>query len=570
MAALLCAALVSACSDDSSLEGRYPGGKKENKEEGGQTGGQTETPKPADGIYKILFIGNSLTLDATTLLPCFLNAAGVTNVQMGRTFHGAYTLPLYNSNWSNANICSYCTWKLGYPRWKGVETTDHSPEDAIKAEEWDIVCIQEYSGNQTAWSWSAAEKAAVTGLIDKINTAHPDHKPEIVFMFSHTFGTGYERLVDNFANDNVTQFNTCAGVVKNIVEETQIEKVISTAAVIQNLRTTGLNKGNDFDLTRGDLIHCDYGLSRYAEAALVYKSLITPLTDKRVEDNVFRFGGHYPHSSFYSTPVNDDNFQTVMQAVQYAYDKPLEITDMSGYSSVPSYSDNPGYRIFDDYAGQQDACTFPVEFPVGDGAIDSWNQPLWSSYGIWVCRDQFQAYGRWVKVSDPLPGYLQTRTFASVESSRTSSIALRGIWTGDYFEFVIPVKNFKAGSKVDFSVPVYTRQGPVFWSFEWLDGDTWKNNDTEISSWDGKFTRKASFALKLGTTAVSQTATFANAVSEGSLRFRLKVADGSIQADSSTSSAVERSAPNHSSDDYVSVFYFHDGTATSLKFELRQ
>ena len=152
-----------------------------------------------------------------------------------------------------------------------------------------------------------------------------------------------------------------------------------------------------------------------------------------------------------------------------------------------------------------------------------------------------------------------TRTWAN--DTKISSVALRGIWTGDYFEFVIPVEDFAAGTVVNFEAPFYTRQGPVFWTFEWLDGDQWKNNDSQISSWDGKFTRKASFALKLGTTIVSQKAVFSKGIAKGKLRFRVRCADGTIQADTASSSAVERDAPNHTDNDYSSVFYFHGGQA---------
>ena len=95
--------------------------------------------------------------------------------------------------------------------------------------------------------------------------------------------------------------------------------------------------------------------------------------------------------------------------------------------------------------------------------------------------------------------------------------------------------------------------------FEWLDGDQWKSNISQISSWDGKFKRNASFALKLGTTIVSQKATFSKAIEKGKLRFRIRCADGSIQADTASSSAVERDAPNHTDKDYSSVFYFTGG-----------
>ena len=560
--------LCISCSNISPLEGNYPSGNKNDKEQTDDPS-KEETPpgeegqepeEPSTGTYKILFIGNSLTLDATHFLPDMLNAAGIRNIEMTRIFHGAYTLPLYNQNYSNDNICSIRKWKAGQARWSGDETLIYAPEDAVKADKYDLICIQEYSGNACAWNWNTEEKSAVNGLISKIKATQGEHKPKFVFLFSHTFGKGMDRLVANFGNDNTRQFSTCAETFSQMMQETEFEDVISTAAVIQNLRTTGLNKINACDMTRGDLTHLDYGMGRYAAGAIIFKKIITPLTGKRIEDNPFRLNEYYPHPTLFTTPVNSDNLPVIYAAVDAAVEKPFEITDLSSYSSVPVYVDQPGTTMYAQYEDAPDGCSFPVVFPIGNEVNDSYKQPYWSGYGLWVCKGQEQAFAKWVYAStDALPGMVPTRTWAN--DTKISSVALRGIWTGDYFEFVIPVEDFAAGTAVNFEAPFYTRQGPVFWTFEWLDGDQWKNNDSQVSSWDGKFKRKASFALKLGTTIVSQKAVFSKGISKGKLRFRIRCVDGTIQADTQSSSAVQRDAPNHTATDYSSVFYFHGGQA---------
>lgn len=557
---ILALLLCISCSNVSPLEGRYPSGGKQDNEQPVTPPAEEEEPttNPIEGTYKILFIGNSLTLDATHFLPDMLNAAGIRNIEMTRIFHGAYTIPLYNENYYNENICAIRKWKAGQARWSADETLIYSPEDAVKADKYDLICIQEYSGQSCAWSWSAEEKAAVNGLISKIKATQGENKPKFVFLFPHTFGKDMDRLVANFNNDNVLLFNTCANTFTQMMKETEFEDVISTAAVIQNLRTTGLNKVNTCDMTRGDQIHLDYGMGRYAAGCIIFKKIITPLTGARIEDNPFRINEFYPHPTLYTTPVNSDNLPVILAAVDNAIEKPFEITDMSSYSTVPTYVNQPGSVMYEQYEDAPEGCSFPVIFPIGNDVIDSYKQPYWSGYGLWVCRDQEQAFAKWVFAShDVIPGMIPTRTWAN--DGTISSVAIRGIWTGDYIEFVIPVENFPAGTTVNFEAPFYTRQGPVFWTFEWLDGEQWKSNISQISSWDGKFKRNASFALKLGTTIVSQKATFSKAIEKGKLRFRIKCADGSIQADTASSSAVERDAPNHTDKDYSSVFYFTGG-----------
>ena len=553
---LLMAAMsvFAACGSSFPQEGEYPY-VPGDEEQGGEVQPDPEPDLPGE-TCKILFIGNSLTLDATTLLPDMLNAAGVKNVEMTRIFHGAYTLPLYNDTWADPDVVSMRTWKAGEARWSGDETFRYSPKDAVEADKYDIICIQEYSGNACAWSWTEEEKAAVTGLLDKIRASQGDNEPEIVFMFSHTFGKGQDRLVANFGDDNVKQFEACAEMIRHLLDETGITRVVSTAAAIQNLRTTGLN--HECDLTRGDGVHLDYGLGRYAAACIVFKSLITPVSGAEIEDNTFRYSEYYPHKSLYTTPVTDENVPTVHKAVEAAYENPLEITDMSSYAAVPEYVHKVDLDFAEKNADRPDGCTFPVEFPLGNGAVDSYLQPYWSGYGLWICPSQEQAYARWKYVSYPIEEMLPTRTWA--DNGAISSVALRGVWTDDYLEFVIPVSGLEAGSVIRFKAPFYTRQGPVFWIFEWLDGGEWKSEIKDVSSWDGKFTQKASFAIGLGTTVITQDAVFANAITDGYVRIRVRCADGSVQADSATRSAVKRDLPNHTDADLSSVFYFYGTT----------
>lgn len=556
-----CLLFVSAisCASKSPLEGHYPSGGNHTNPQ------QPENPPepPTTETTRILFIGNSLTLDATYLLPSLLNSAGVRNVELTRIFHGAYTLPLYNENYANTGICSIATWKPGQARWRGEEVTTYSPKEAVERASYDIICIQEYTGQTCCWSWTEDERIVLESLLSKIRTSQGKNNPRFVYLFSTQFGRGMERLVNNFNDDPGKQFDANAETVRHILEATGIETVISTGALQQNLRTTGLNSPRD--MTRGDQTHLDYGLSRYAAALLVYKTLITPLTGLKAEDNPFTFDEYYPHPSLYTTPLTAENKPVVLAAVNAAFEHPLEITDLSSYSSSPDYTHQPGSVLLNDGA-EIEPVGFPVIFPLGNGVTDSYRQPFWSGYGLWICKDQPQAWAKWNFASYSIPGMVPTRNFAN--SGAISSPALRGLWTGDWWEFFIPVKDFAAGTTVRFSAPFYTRQGPVFWVFEWLDGDSWKNDASSLTI-DG-FTREASFALKAGSNSITCTANFTQGIKEGSLRFRIRVVDGSIQADSSTGKAVQRDLPNHTADDYSSVFYFYGTGANdqSLRFEV--
>ena len=521
----------------------------------------TSTTPVDDGIFKVLFIGNSLTVDATCLLPSLLNSAGVKNVELTRTFHGSYTLQLYYQNYSAENICSYSTWKPGWARWRGKEVTDHSPKFAVEADNYDLVCLQEYTGQNICWYWTEYEGAAVDALMEKIRKSQGDNKPEFAYLFSTQFGRGQQRLVESFDNDPVKQFEANVSVISKILEATGIKTVISTGAMQQNLRTTGLN--TERDMTRGDQVHCDYGLSRYAAACLVFKNLFTPLTGIEPEDIDFPFEEYYPYSGIYTTPVTEQNKPAMYAAINAAYEHPMEITDLSRFTESPAYVNKPGSLMLDE-GPEIEPVTFPVRFAIGDGVVTAYTQPYWNGYGIWVSDEQQQAYAKWAFASYPMPDLIPARYCAN--AGHISSPGIRGAWTGDWLEFVLPVKDFEAGTTVTFSAPVYARECPVFWAFEWLDGDEWKNDCHEITKDD--FTRNASFALTYPSTKVSCKATFANGVKEGKLHFRIRCVDGTIQADANSKTAVERDLPYHTDTAFDSAFCFYELNTPAVVFSI--
>lgn len=213
--------------------------------------------------------------------------------------------------------------------------------------------------------------------------------------------------------------------------------------------------------------------------------------------------------------------------------------------------------------------TFPVIFPLGYVSGNPTNsatiQPRWIGEGIWSSPSQTQAYAQWYKISDPAPSPTHFRQF--VNSTPISSPEIRGIWTGDYLEFVLPVKKFAAGTAVTIKLPMYTRQGPVFWNVEYLDGDTWKSNKTNVTSYDPAYTREATFSLIRGGKIIEHTMVFTQAVESGNIKIRLTCADGTIQADTDTKVAV-RTTPWVSGSAYGAPFYFYlaGSDVTSITF----
>ena len=212
--------------------------------------------------------------------------------------------------------------------------------------------------------------------------------------------------------------------------------------------------------------------------------------------------------------------------------------------------------------------TFPVLFPVSkvDGVqrFTKANQPRWIDEGYWSCTEQPQAYAEWHQASVPEhpSGIKQWRE--TVNSGNISTGGVKGIWTGDYYEFTIPVKKFASGTKVEFKAPFYGRQEPVFWYIKYLDGEQWKtcNLHNEVC-YDGTTAMECTFSLNCGPKVITEVITFENEVKSGSLKIRIECADGAVQAD--VNSAVTREFPwVDGSKKYSAPCYFWDkGNGTS-------
>ena len=239
-------------------------------------------------------------------------------------------------------------------------------------------------------------------------------------------------------------------------------------------------------------------------------------------------------------------------------------------SDVLSGPDDGGFEVgegerLDIYVPSADPfkpCTFPVVFPLGTnpnartGYYNYWDdQPNWSNMGIWRCFAQKQVYATWNKVSDPSPKYHQKREL--LNTGEIGTIGLKGIWTGDYFEFVFPVKDIAAGSTVSFKAPFYGRQQPIFWTVKWFEDGEWKSNVSQITSWDGSVTLEASFATKLHGIVIEHSFTLGKAIEKGELKVRIECTDGRYQAETNTNIVIVRDLPHNNGTEYFSPFYFY-------------
>lgn len=216
---------------------------------------------------------------------------------------------------------------------------------------------------------------------------------------------------------------------------------------------------------------------------------------------------------------------------------------------------------------------FPVYFPIGypQDAIDpdsmkstdygychATTQTLWRpasnsetdgiyidnlqpQKGVFVSKSQPVATCKWHWVNDVSAYRPEGKTYRPYieftgggKNSATllSGVGVKGIWTGDYFEFDLPVKKFRAGTSLQFTFAACNKNAPTFWEVQYLDGAVWKSTASDgCTAGDGVTTRKATWAVPYNKSPkLSTILNYETPVASGHLLIRLICVDGSVIA----------------------------------------
>lgn len=299
----------------------------------GESGGGGSSVEPT---LRILFIGNSFTKDAVEHLPGMIAAAGIKSVKMVHMYYGGRTIAEYNDGYSTVSDYTVYKCETGWSVWGAY--SGYSIQDMVKSDKWDIVTIQEHTGKSCAWAWNTTQKAAIDGLVTKIK-ADMSAAPKFAYILSQAYGNptvipSYGQiavLTSNFASQDA-MYAAITAHGQKVMVETQMEDVIATGTVLQNLRTSTLN--NEVDLTR-DGYHMDFGISRYAAACAVFEKLISPAFDGvKLDANTYRYSTSNTTLGSYSTPVTDANAPIALKAARLALETPYSVTSMAHAEGV--------------------------------------------------------------------------------------------------------------------------------------------------------------------------------------------------------------------------------------------
>ena len=289
----------------------------------------------------ILFIGNSFTKDAVEHLPGLLKAAGLDKVQLTHMYYGGRLVSEYYAGWSTS--ADYKCYECGPGATSWTETTGKTLKQVAESRSWDIITIQEHTGNAAAWTWNSTAQTNLQGMINSAKATQTGAMPKFYYIMSQAYfnmgkiGSGSQPSMT--WTDQAGMWDVISAFGKKVMENVSFDGIISTGVMLQNLRTSPLD--NEMNLTR-DGYHMDNGISRYGAACTVFETLITPKYGIKLDSNSYRYAVENTSTSAYCTPVTDANAPVALKAARYAIANPYVVTDMSDVKE-----DLPGNSIGD-------------------------------------------------------------------------------------------------------------------------------------------------------------------------------------------------------------------------------
>lgn len=287
-----------------------------------------------DGIYRVLDLGNSYSLDATAYLKTITEATGADVSLMS-----LYTLTRGGASYRNWVDAWNGKDKAGYSYNKVLGGTDTPMEGSGKLDgeyadptllhnvltttTWDLIIIHQfsyYSNEYARWNEDSAA-GGLDALIQLLKENQPHAK--LGFLLVHASNANCE----TFQQTTQERWLGIAQSAQQMQKNYGIEMVIPYGTAVENLRLTSYNDA--YNLCR-DNNHLGMGLARYTAACAYYEALIAPYSGISMMGNTARYSCSLSdklistHSPCIS--VTDANAPIAQQAAYDACQNYLKLT----------------------------------------------------------------------------------------------------------------------------------------------------------------------------------------------------------------------------------------------------
>ena len=254
---------------------------------------------------KVLAIGNSFSVDAMrNYLYDVLKSADYDQVILGNLYVGGCSL---DQHWGYiSNKSGSYEYHKNDDNGQWVTTYGTQALTALQDENWDVITVQQVSGN-SGMPGTFGNLQNIVNWVNQYKT-NPDAKVLWHMTWAYQQDSTHESF-PNYGSDQMTMYNAIVDTVQNTVLTTEgIDGIIPSGTAIQNLRGTSLGDTLTADGYHLNDLHGDYTASLTWYHAITGESL--DLVD------------------FVPAAVANDVFN-VKRSVGHAVANPYEVTDLS-------------------------------------------------------------------------------------------------------------------------------------------------------------------------------------------------------------------------------------------------
>ena len=215
---------------------------------------------------KVLFVGNSFSVDTAQHLPEIALSMGVKELHIGVLYIGGCSTRLHYANITE-QVEKYDYYESFGNNGEWSVKNGVSSNFAIKSDDWDVIALQHgtIDGSKNT-DWQYYDK--LQQLVNEISALAPNAK---IYFNMHWVGESHHTHpeIRSFDGDTARMYEIITDIVKNKVSETEgLYGITYAGTAVQNARTARIETLNR------DGYHLSLGLGRYI-AALAFYACVT-------------------------------------------------------------------------------------------------------------------------------------------------------------------------------------------------------------------------------------------------------------------------------------------------------
>ena len=271
---------------------------------------------PRDTTLRVLCIGNSFSLDGSTLLPQLLVDAGVSTrkFQIYAAVYAGASLEYWDNMRATDAPIPYI-YNMGGSLFR-LENKQWTLRTLLQNQPWDVVVIQQASPKSNLHN---SYQPYMSRLNEYIHQECLNKQVRVAWQLTWSYPeTATSGPIDEEG------WREIAMIANQKCHDVGISTIIPSGTAIQNARTTSL--GQDSNALTRDGLHLTLGVGRYIAAMSWYESICRPIFGKSIIGTpVSKAIKDCDRGKEGFQEVTDENYSTCQQCVQEAVSDPLHL-----------------------------------------------------------------------------------------------------------------------------------------------------------------------------------------------------------------------------------------------------